>query len=161
MKQERNKIPVPQQYKTFPNTSKPLRLASQNSERPRILNIANSDISELKQCQKKLIEGQNKVVSELSKLSKSIDNLANKIGTLIEKNNGNGHDFKKDSLNQSLSSNYSKSSSGTVYYRRRDLDKTIDKKEERSEQNKEKTERKIVQIVQNCDKYVKIKKNNK
>ena len=61
MNQERNKIPVPQQNTTFPNTSKPLRLASQNSERPNILNVRNGDISELKQGQKKLIESQKKL----------------------------------------------------------------------------------------------------
>ena len=80
------------------------------------MNVATSDIDEIK-------EGQKKLISEISKLTKSIDNLAKIIGALVEKNNSSGNNSKRDSLNQSLNSNYSKNSSDTAFYRRRDLDK--------------------------------------
>ena len=109
MNQKRNEIPTYQQNNTFLITRNSLRPSSKNSKISETLNISKSDISELKQ-------GQTKIISELSNLRKSINNLADKIGTLVEKNNGGGHNSKKNSFNESLSSNFLKNSSGTAYY---------------------------------------------
>ena len=151
MNHKRNEIPARQQNNIFSITRNSVRPSSQNSKIPGTLNISKSDISEIKQ-------GQTKIISELSKLSVSINNLVKEIHTLVEKNNGGGHNSKKSSFNESLSSNFSKNSSGTAYYRRRDLSKKNGKNEESSEQNKEKGGRKTIQIVQNYDKCIKIKK---
>ena len=53
MRQEQRKIPVTRENYPNINRSSSLRLSTQNSERPGIQNIANSDINELKQGQKK------------------------------------------------------------------------------------------------------------
>ena len=116
MRQEQRKIPVTRENYPNINRSSSLRLSTQNSERPGIQNIANSDINELKQ-------GQKKIISQLSKLTNSIDKLIQKICDLIDKNNHNGNNSRKGSLTQSLNSNFSKNTSGTAFYKRRDLDK--------------------------------------
>ena len=130
MKRERQVTPKSQQNNKYPYRSDSLRTLYKNLERPEALNVKISDISDLKKGQDKLMEGQEeiikgqeKIVSELSKLTTSVDNLTKTIGALVEKYNGNGNNSKKDSLNQGLTSDYSKKSSGTAYYRRRDLDK--------------------------------------
>ena len=61
-------------------------------------------------------------------MRKSIDNLAQKIDDLVEKNIGNGNNSKKGSLTQSLKSDCSKNTSGKAYYKRRDINKKIVKK---------------------------------
>ena len=161
MQREQRKIPVPPQYSTFSDRSNSLRIPSKNSDRPGAQNITIRGINELKQGQKKLVEsqeklveGQEKIVSELSKMSISIDNLARKIGDLVQKINSNGNISKKSSLSQSLSSDYSKNTSGTAIYIRRD------KIADNSKQRKEIPLRKAFTFVQNYDNYSKVKKTN-
>ena len=154
MKEELNKIPVPHQTNIQLNRINSSSPSSQNSKRPRTLIVASTDIDEIKD---EIKEGRKNIISEISKLTISIDNLAKNIGALVEKNSS-GNNSKKDSLNQSLSSNWSKNSSSTAFYRRRDIDKKNGEKEESSMQNKGKTGSKF-KVVVNYDNYIKKKKN--
>ena len=75
-----------------------------------------------------IVQGQATIVTELRKMSISIDNLSQQIGRLAQINN-NGNNSKKSSLNQSVS-DFSKHSGGTAIYVRRNEAKNTDKKED-------------------------------
>ena len=126
MKQKQSKILIHRQNNTFSNRNDSIRLSSYNSERPGTQNSIRTEINSLKQ-------GQEKIISELSKMTISIDNLARQIGKLAQKNN-NGNNSKKSSLNQSLNSDFSKNSSGTAIYVRRNEAKNNNTKEDNTEQ---------------------------
>ena len=159
MNNKRNKIPKAQQNNIYPVRSNSLRPATQDLKKPGTVIVEKSDIEKLIKGQDQLIQGQKDLASIISTLTESINNLTQKISDLVEKNNGSGKSSKKGALNQSFLSNYSKNSSGTAYYKRRDLDKKNDKKEESSIQNKAKPENKTIQVVKNYDNYNKVKKN--
>ena len=128
MKQVPSKILIHQQNNTFSNRNNSIRLSPHNSERPETQNSIRREINAIKQGQAKIVEGQAKIVqtivqgqativTELRKMSISIDNLSQQIGRLAQINN-NGNNSKKSSLNQSFS-DFSKHSSGTAIYVRR------------------------------------------
>ena len=113
-----------------------------NSERPETQNSIRTEINALKQSQNKIVDGQNKIVqgqakivqgqgmivTELRNMSTSINNLSIQIGKLAQEVH-NGKNSKKSSLNQSFTSDFSKYSSRTAIYIRRNEKKNSDKKE--------------------------------
>ena len=113
-----------------------------NSERPETQNSIRTEINALKQGQNKIVDGQNKIVqgqakivqgqamivTELRNMSTSINNLSIQIGKLAQEVH-NGKNSKKSSLNQSFTSDFSKYSSRTAIYIRRNEKKNSDKKE--------------------------------
>ena len=125
MKQVQRKILIHRQNNTFSNRNDSIRLSSHNSERPgtedsirREINCLKLGQERLVQGQESLVQGQANIVSVLNNIKISIDNLALQIGKLAQINK-NGNNSKKNSLNQSLYSDFSKHSSGTAIYVRR------------------------------------------
>ena len=138
MKQVQRKILIHRQNNTFSNRNDSIRLSSHNSERPGTEDSIRREINCLKLGQERIVQGQERIVqgqerleqgqvnivSVLNNIKISIDNLALQIGKLAQINK-NGNNSKKNSLNQSLYSDFSKHSSGTAIYVRRNEAKKI------------------------------------
>ena len=153
MKQVQRKILIHRQNNTFSNRNDSIRLSSHNSERPGTEDSIRREINCLKlgqerivQGQERLVQGQVNIVSVLNNIKISIDNLALQIGKLAQINK-NGNNSKKNSLNQSLYSDFSKHSSGTAIYVRRNEAKNTNEKEDNTEQEKEIPKPKFNQIT--------------
>ena len=153
MKQVQRKILIHRQNNTFSNRNDSIRLSSHNSERPGTEDSIRREINCLKlgqerivQGQERLVQGQVNIVSVLNNIKISIDNLALQIGKLAQINK-NGNNSKKNSLNQSLYSDFSKHSSGTAIYARRNEAKNTNEKEDNTEQEKEIPKPKVNQIT--------------
>ena len=153
MKQVQRKILIHRQNNTFSNRNDSIRLSSHNSERPGTEDSIRREINCLKlgqerivQGQERLVQGQVNIVSVLNNIKISIDNLALQIGKLAQINK-NGNNSKKNSLNQSLNSDFSKHSSGTAIYVRRNEAKNTNEKEDNTEQEKEIPKPKVNQIT--------------
>ena len=134
MKQVQRKILIHRQNNTFSNRNDSIRLSSHNSERPgtedsirREINCLKLGQERLVQGQESLVQGQANIVSVLNNIKISIDNLALQIGKLAQINK-NGNNSKKNSLNQSLYSDFSKHSSGTAIYVKRNEAKNTNEK---------------------------------
>ena len=151
------KILTHQQNNTFSNRNNSLRSLPNNSKRPETQNSIRTEINALKQGQNKIVQGQNKIVqgqnkivqgqakivAELRNMSTSINNLSTQIAKLAQEIH-NGKNSKKGSLNQSFTSDFSKYSSRTAIYIRRNEKKNSDKKEggaERKEISKPKIDK--------------------
>ena len=139
MKQVQRKILIHRQNNTFSNRNDSIRLSSHNSERPGTEDSIRREINCLKLGQERIVQGQERleqgqvnIVSVLNNIKISIDNLALQIGKLAQINN-NGNNSKKNSLNQSLYSDFSKHSSGTAIYVRRNEAKNTNEKEDNTE----------------------------
>ena len=153
MKQVQRKILIHGQNNTFSNRNDSIRLSSHNSERPGTEDSIRREINCLKlgqerivQGQERLVQGQVNIVSVLNNIKISIDNLALQIGKLAQINK-NGNNSKKNSLNQSLNSDFSKHSSGTAIYVKRNEAKNTNEKEDNTEQEKEIPKPKVNQIT--------------
>ena len=153
MKQVQRKILIHRQNNTFSNRNDSIRLSSHNSERPGTEDSIRREINCLKlgqerivQGQERLVQGQVNIVSVLNNIKISIDNLALQIGKLAQINK-NGNNSKKNSLNQSLYSDFSKHSSGTAIYVKRNEAKNTNEKEDNTEQEKEIPKPKVNQIT--------------
>ena len=153
MKQVQRKILIHRQNNTFSNRNDSIRLSSHNSERPgtedsirREINCLKLGQERLVQGQESIVQGQANIVSVLNNIKISIDNLALQIGKLAQINK-NGNNSKKNSLNQSLYSDFSKHSSGTAIYVRRNEAKNTNEKEDNTEQEKEIPKPKVNQIT--------------
>ena len=153
MKQVQRKILIHRQNNTFSNRNDSIRLSSHNSERPgtedsirREINCLKLGQERLVQGQESLVQGQANIVSVLNNIKISIDNLALQIGKLAQINK-NGNNSKKNSLNQSLYSDFSKHSSGTAIYVKRNEAKNTNEKEDNTEQEKEIPKKKVNQIT--------------
>ena len=146
MKQVQRKILIHRQNNTFSNRNDSIRLSSHNSERPGTEDSIRREINCLKLGQERIVQGQVNIVSVLNNIKISIDNLALQIGKLAQINK-NGNNSKKNSLNQSLYSDFSKHSSGTAIYVRRNEAKNTNEKEDNTEQEKEIPKPKVNQIT--------------
>ena len=167
MKQVQRKILIHRQNNTFSNRNDSIRLSSHNSERPGTEDSIRREINCLKlgqerilqgqerivqgqerlvQGQQSIVQGQVNIVSVLNNIKISIDNLALQIGKLAQINK-NGNNSKKNSLNQSLYSDFSKHSSGTAIYVKRNEAKNTNEKEDNTEQEKEIPKPKVNQIT--------------
>ena len=153
MKQVQRKILIHRQNNTFSNRNDSIRLSSHNSERPgtedsirREINCLKLGQERLVQGQESIVQGQVNIVSVLNNIKISIDNLALQIGKLAQINK-NGNNSKKNSLNQSLYSDFSKHSSGTAIYVKRNEAKNTNEKEDNTEQEKEIPKPKVNQIT--------------
>ena len=153
MKQVQRKILIHRQNNTFSNRNDSIRFSSHNSERPGTEDSIRREINCLKLCQERIVQGQERlvqgqvnIVSVLNNIKISIDNLALQIGKLAQINK-NGNNSKKNSLNQSLYSDFSKHSSGTAIYVKRNEAKNTNEKEDNTEQEKEIPKPKVNQIT--------------
>ena len=153
MKQVQRKILIHRQNNTFSNRNDSIRLSSHISERPGTEDSIRREINCLKLGQERIVQGQERleqgqvnIVSVLNNIKISIDNLALQIGKLAQINK-NGNNSKKNSLNQSLYSDFSKHSSGTAIYVKRNEAKNTNEKEDNTEQEKEIPKPKVNQIT--------------